>query len=1100
MLDGGSRATWSLRIKEARSCEELLAVEQAVLATDLPERRPLQIEIAMARRRLNQAAPAGSTSGTAFASAYGLPAPTGDWLYRHRLSEEAFARLQSDLRELGLSGLSKGHGPGLFVLWAAEWFRRSYQGGGQRWSDLCDALGIDEDQGQLRRMTADGLRLWRRAVREGASFREYLGSLAREGGFPAAAVRDGGKGGGLNVLRAIVAPLLAEPAAGEERARALAAAQRERLPQLFRDDDFVTLCADLALAVVRVRREADGPAAAANLPVSAWLRLNRPDWAEALPIATGDRGADALIDALLEVPVAHGGAVAVERLLQRDAGGGWQEAVRLTLDGVLDGETTRGLDPALGRLRAFAAGEMARSLPGEIAMLEPPAEGESAWTVRATRRARGVQPLPFAAGIKLDLRAGEQSIKPIHLAGGKPRRGALLVLAVEEGEGDTPTLLRVLGAGSGKYRPDVVVLQAPAEWRVEATLGETATPIGAGVGATRLWRVTGGAFVIDDHGDRYRILCGQPHDEPSRIELLGTPVAWAEFSGDVDLFAGPPIARIGGQGELWLRAIGTREWQRAPGTLPVGHYEIGWRRDRVLLDRRRIAVLPRGAELARSGGVQQPVYELRGFGPCTLAPEAGAPVRVIAADRWRGEQRGQLVHWFTAHLDWPDGPTLAVRINHPCPASIARWDGAVLPNNARITLVDLPDLVAVDDGRVTMVGELLERGRKQAEMTWEVNEQLPMASVRDDLASLLLPMSIDAEVRLGMHDGIETWWRLAQFPVRLVRERDGIVASEGIVAEGATLVGRALARPAEEVTFGAYSLLTDANHRPASLPQLDGNWLVYLRAGTTILSRPLFVRGEGDAVPRGPLAEAMAYPQGVMLDGALSALLRGVEQGEAGASATIDALLALAASLNGLPPMTFRPLAMLSEFPGVLARLALHATPAQREAVLSLSDGLAFAWCLLPHTAWQAAQGDMFTTLIGKLAALGGDAPGYAKQALDATIAALVEREPLLGPVLRPVEAEPLEGIVQSFLNRAVERIPRSTGDRYRRHLQGLPPYFTRFDAGVLDTLDAPVVAARAVGGAWQPSADDVRHVKTVARTFPTYFAEMFAASLKEAC
>lgn len=46
--DGGSRATWSLRIKESRSREELLAVEQVVLAADLADKRLLQIEIAMA--------------------------------------------------------------------------------------------------------------------------------------------------------------------------------------------------------------------------------------------------------------------------------------------------------------------------------------------------------------------------------------------------------------------------------------------------------------------------------------------------------------------------------------------------------------------------------------------------------------------------------------------------------------------------------------------------------------------------------------------------------------------------------------------------------------------------------------------------------------------------------------------------------------------------------------------------------------------------------------------------------------------------------------------------------------------------------------------
>ena len=41
-------------------------------------------------------------------------------------------------------------------------------------------------------------------------------------------------------------------------------------------------------------------------------------------------------------------------------------------------ERLRAIDPAEGRLRAFAAGEMARSLPGELAMFDPPARAEAA--------------------------------------------------------------------------------------------------------------------------------------------------------------------------------------------------------------------------------------------------------------------------------------------------------------------------------------------------------------------------------------------------------------------------------------------------------------------------------------------------------------------------------------------------------------------------------------------------------------------------------------------------------------------------------------------------------------------------------------------------
>ena len=49
-----------------------------------------------------------------------------------------------------------------------------------------------------------------------------------------------------------------------------------------------------------------------------------------------------------------------------------------------------------------------------------------------------------------------------------------------------------------------------------------------------------------------------------------------------------------------------------------------------------------------------------------------------------------------------------------------------------------------------------------------------------------------------------------------------------------------------------------------------------------------------------------------------------------------------------------------------------------------------------------------------------------------------------------------------------------------------------------LETLDTPHAAALAVAGAWTPQADDVRHIKSVARNFPTFFADAFAAALKE--
>ena len=1076
------------------------ALDSQLAAVDAPWARAERLKIGLRLAKLKAKAVAAPTAASkpAFAESYGLPAPDGRWLYGYRLGAAAFDQLEAYLKRLTPAALVRGYVPGLFVLWASEWFRRRYEGNGRRWRDLADALSISEDQGLFRQLTREGLRLWGRPLRQSGGT-AYLGSLAREGGFPAAAVRDGGSGWASAALAAIIAPLLAEPEsdAQEARAQTLAAAQVNRLPQLFRDEDFLDLCADLARAIVAVRREADGPAAAAGIPTAAWLAINMPDWQERLPLNTSDQAAEAMLERLLHVAPIQGGGVGVTRYLER-VGNGWVESAALTLNGPLDGAASDRLTPGHGRLRVFGAGELARYLPGELGMLEAPGEGERLWTARATRRARQRHAIPFATSIEIDLRAGDQRVDRIGLAGGKPRRGALIVTTIEEGSPDAPLLLRVVGTGSGQYRAETLVVQAPSEWVVLAVGDESATEIGAGVGDTRLWRVERGAFFTDPLGDRFRILCGQPADQPSRIDLIGSHAAWAETSGDIDLYVGPPLARTGAGGALFVRAIGSRTWTPAPTSLPVGHYELGWRRDKILLDRRHIAVLPARSQLRRSGPPNHCRYELSGFGDCTLTPDEGAPIQIIDAATWRQRPGSAATHWFGARLRWPDAPDLMVRIEHPTAAAIARWTGRHLPNQTSLTLADLPELVAVSETPVKLTAELAERGRVVAEMVWEFEGELPMSSIGSDLESLLLPASIDAEVRLGMLDGLGALWRVRQFPHDLKIERDTAYVPRGLVAEGAVLAGRALADASREHVFGAYSLLTDSNHRPAALPPLAGNWLVYVRDGEQVLTRPRFVAGAEPPVPAGRLGDAMRLPQGPALDAALAGLLATAVREDADGAAVIDELLALVTSLGGLPPATFHILELLARAPATLVRMAFQADAEQRGAIMALSDALPFAWSTIPRICWQQAQGVAFARALEHLSTLGADAPRFAKQVVDLAITDIIDREPLLAAVLSPGAAHALPAVAQAFLNRAVDRVPSSAGDRYRRQLDRLSPYFLKFDRRVLDTLDAPCAAAAAVAGTWTPGAADIRHIKTVARSFPSYFADAYAASLQE--
>ncbi|MGD9664067.1 MAG: hypothetical protein AB7U34_02505, partial [Novosphingobium sp.] len=329
-------------------------------------------------------------------------------------------------------------------------------------------------------------------------------------------------------------------------------------------------------------------------------------------------------------------------------------------------------------------------------------------------------------------------------------------------------------------------------------------------------------------------------------------------------------------------------------------------------------------------------------------------------------------------------------------------------------------------------------------------------------------------------------------------ENGGFVASKAIVAPDVELVGRCFADAAQEISFGPYSLLTDSNHRPAQLPEtLGGTWIIYLRAGDTVLSRPRIVNAGGEPVrATTDLGRAMALPPGKALNVELHRILSG--EGE-GADALVAELLDLVASLRGLPPATFQVFKVLCDHPAVLTHMAFHASPAQRDAVLALHDALPFAWYMLPRAHWQAAENASGWRAMKLLEGL-DDAPRYAQEMVETMRREIISRQPLLEAVLAPAASSlDLTTTTQNFMRRARDRIRDSSRHRYRRRLgDALPAYFMSFDGRVLDTLDAPCAAAFAALGRWMPEPDDIRHIKMTARNHPQWFAEAFAITFRD--
>lgn len=224
-------------------------------------------------------------------------------LYAYRCSTERF----DEARDV-LAGWSPRRDPGagsrVFAVYAAEWWRRHYNGGPWAWQPLLDSIRCEAPFTELYEPLRNAWRWWRiRPVVLGASVR-YLGTCACQGGLPLHFVSSPQS----NVRRFLRA-LLREYRLFRrvvDDGYALAEPLRSHLPRSLRQEPVYRLCADVMDQIWGLRdvaKQQDDPVAL--------LDRQTPEWRTRIPIDLGDQQARILIDSLLR-DAARGESTAAE--------------------------------------------------------------------------------------------------------------------------------------------------------------------------------------------------------------------------------------------------------------------------------------------------------------------------------------------------------------------------------------------------------------------------------------------------------------------------------------------------------------------------------------------------------------------------------------------------------------------------------------------------------------------------------------------------------------------------------------------------------------------------------------------------------------------
>jgi len=910
---------------------------------------------------------------SAFLKQRSLTRPDGRALYRYRMEDAEYDQAKSLLRLLARQGrLSHpdDRAGALFVAYCAEWFRRESHSTFLRWDDPAPDLFLAVPYASKQQLTLRGLSYWYRELRMNGDIREFLLTVALEGGFPVRILAEGARGWLKDYLRAIMRRAIAWRVDSREEILLIAEEERGRMRKSYQHDDFVELCSELVEGLLNLRRTAEAESTA-GVRNSALLDARHPGWRDELPIYVPPQDEALVIELLTGLldekmtGLTTEGVEARRFLVKRN--GEWLPAVQLLADGEVPSSKLSGLLTA-SRLRAIATGELGNHLAGEVALLEPPIGEQRRWRVRPyTRTAKLLTDFPFSAPVTATLSSPDGLAHAWIWPHGEAIRSDMLVFEPDDGSTPHEPLLRFYRSGSTSSPKKTLYVLVPRDWAVEPAIDGAVTEIeDIPTLGRKLIYLSASAYFCSSENESIRFKV-EPDSDQREQELELVPAAGAGFvlaSDEWEMIEAPvkPIIhearkqpRVPGIGELFVRRPGGK-W--LPMSMPLtgdGLMELSWRDPvaNIQIEKRRLALVPADARIvgtmkdALSGKIC--LYGLPGW----TAAVQDAACSVDPADH------SVLKFRFTGRPVYRIQMTLRPPASQPFDvivplvgrdAVVALADGAILAPGQQIDVGALRGAVAVAPRRTVI--HLTPKGYKWGGIKVVVDGELPLGIMRSAIDETLA--ALPGQDNLVEFDFIGD----SRPPIRISRYRHEQLVRDGDMVRWASPSNGSAVVPVAR-------MILEPRYEHALVPAGGGNWqlperckgpcFVYLRDGVDVVSRPLPIVLPGSPnVYAGELTSALVIPDYEDRQRAIVEALARIGRGEAGVH-DLRWLRDAAINLNGLPASAFDALKLLPSSAETLIHLLLNARDAgERSAIWALQNELPFLWLALPLRAWGA--------------------------------------------------------------------------------------------------------------------------------------------------
>lgn len=937
---------------------------------------------------------------TALLLSRGLNKPDGRPLYDYRLSDKEFSDLESFLKEYlvkfgrlsctTLDIIKDAPGfPALFVLYAAEWWRRRYNGSGFSWEPILHGLDVDPDSwtpSQRSTCVSVGLRDWRLTLRASGGLR-YLGTIALQGGLPMHLLAQAR--GNLGRILRIVLKEASRTTASAADIQGWVISLKHYLPRTYRQTEIYLLLAEVIVTVLRLKEEACLTQSAGAI---AQLENRIPKWRESFPLPIGDADAQKLIEQLIKdaatVRVERQSRLcAVERFLEKCPDGRWHLCSRLALPD--SAEVTK-----IASLYNLESDSMPRMMDFSL-------------VVNETEQTTSIRKLAGHDKYRIDRclwnvsnsNAADEHI--LRLSALDSRSWSTTAFRGEALDPELPWIFdagdeffALLRQGSGAVATNEAYIAIPSGWN--AVSAEEEIPIFEGVIhqlERKVFRVRGSAC-FSSNGIVCRVRTGRADAKQEYYEWRGQRL-WGEFIKPSMAFLGAPkLLKVdencGAQqmaGACGWHPIGTRG---SFGASPVGPVEFWYPVNGDVKFRSRMVVLAPNARTAmdftdsRSGQIHLENWDAIRAVLVSTGVTANVTHNTNCLSIGLNVAGSDTVpEWVELDIYWPQTPVPA-RVRLPYPARGARAfdaNGRELPPGSLLSanrllgtriLCLIGSLSAIP--RISL--ELRLKGHNKRSFfpiviaDQSLHVEIRLQDYASEIAQLLAnddkpDSSIEAIVRIGKE--ISTQLNIARYESRLVRENGRVSLdasgfrgiSEEALAELPVMAMR-LEFPGDDAIclsgFASQGVATgtwefDPDRRE------PGSWLIFPLAGSSLSFRPTIWPVDGYAAAEGLIPKAIGIPE---------ENLRVIELEKAIEIVSKDFLdhgwtdiERLATQLGHLPLVTLDMWRCFARSPKGMAALVIRFSSLSITFIERFASELPFVWETVPFTVWLEAMANL---------------------------------------------------------------------------------------------------------------------------------------------